>query len=298
MSDCPQPKGKERGSSKCNCIYTSRVAFICKLANVMLTLAFLALLIVWTVVRAPLTRHNESLACIPCDTIKFNANTNLGQVAAANFPIKQRDDGMCCGPAESITQMMFQKEMAAQYHYHSSGQSFLDIVEEYVACERETNDKQTIAKVVGIMGFKSSYIVDGHHKVLWNKNGRTFYANKCIHLDLEGEIFVRQSGYYIVSSQLNLRRRNETGTPINGTRTTTFIHHLDLFSHKYGTTGMLMQTKNSIERNGVYFTSFLSAVFKLNKYDRLSVSISHPELLDNDKKFDNFLVYYTYDLQN
>ncbi|XP_052788290.1 uncharacterized protein LOC128223087 [Mya arenaria] len=178
------------------------------------------------------------------------------------------------------------------------GTGFLDIVEEYVACERETNDKQPIAKVVGIMGFKSSYIVDGHHKVLWNKNGRTFYANKCIHLDLEGEIFVRQSGYYIVSSQLNLRRQNETGTPINGTRTTTFIHHLDLLSHKYGTTGVLMQTKNSIERNGVYFTSFLSAVFKLNKYDRLSVSISHPKLLDNDNKFDNFLVYYTYDLQN
>ncbi|XP_052790925.1 uncharacterized protein LOC128224873 [Mya arenaria] len=239
----------------------------------------------------------ESLACISCDTMKSNAQINLGPEAFGQSAVKQRDDGMCCGPTKSLFEMLFQTEMAAQYYYSSSSQSLIDIAEEYADCEKETNDKQPIAKVVGIVGFKPSYIIDGHHKILWNKNGQTFYANNCLHLELEGEIFIRQPGYYIVSSQLNLRRQNETDTPINETRPTTFIHHVDLLSHKYGTTGVLMQTKKSIEINGVYFTSFLSAVFKLNKYDRLSVSISQPDLLDIGHSNDNFQIYYTYNLQ-
>ncbi|XP_052787443.1 uncharacterized protein LOC128222470 isoform X1 [Mya arenaria] len=190
------------------------------------------------------------------------------------------------------------REMAAQYHYSSSGQSLIDIADEYAGCDRVTNDKQPIAKAVGIVEFKPSDIVDGHHKVQWNKNGRTFYTKHCVHLELEGEIFVRQPGYYIVSSQLNLRRRKETSPTLNESRPTTFIHYVDILSHKFGTNGVLMQTKKSIERNGGYFTSFLSAVFKLNKYDRLSVSVSNPELLDIDNYNDHFLVHYTYDLPN
>ncbi|XP_052790450.1 uncharacterized protein LOC128224581 isoform X3 [Mya arenaria] len=240
----------------------------------------------------------ESLTCIPCDLMKTNAITNPGPEPAGRSAIKQRDDGMCCGPVERITQMLFQKEMTAQFQNSISSRSLLDIIEDYVDCERETNDKKPIAKVVGVVEFKTSYIVDGHYKVLWNKNGRTFYVNNCIHLELEGEIFVRKAGYYIVSSQLNLRRQKEASTSMNETRPTTFSHHVDLLSHKFGTTGSLMQTKNSIARNSVFFTSFLSAVFKLNKNDRLSVSVSHPELLDINNPDDHFLVYYTYDQPN
>ncbi|XP_052806483.1 uncharacterized protein LOC128235721 [Mya arenaria] len=177
--------------------------------------------------------------------------------------------------------------MTAQYHYGSSGQNLIDEAEEYATCERKTNDNQPLPKVGGIVEFKPSYIVNGHHKVLWNKNGRTVYTKHCVHLELEGEIFVRQPGYYIVSSQLNIRPRKETREPMNETRPTRFSHHVDLLSHKYGTTDVLMQTKKS--RNGGYFTSFLSAVFKLNKYDRLSVSVSNPKLLDIDNSNDYLL---------
>ncbi|XP_052789583.1 uncharacterized protein LOC128224026 [Mya arenaria] len=300
----PKPTQKERGSGKCNCIHSKRVALalkqknhavICIVASIILTLIFLVLITMWAVTRAPLTISKESSACIPCDKMEHNSNENQDAEAAG---IKRRDDGICCGPVETIAQILFQKEMAVQYYYSSSSRSLIDMAEVYADCERETNDKQPMAKVVGIKEFTASYIVDGHNKILWNKNGRTFYANNCIHLELEGEIFIRKAGYYIVSSQLNLRRRTETSIPMNETRPTTFSHHVDLLSHKYGTNGVLMQTKKSIATNGVYFTSFLSAVFKLNKYDRLSVSVSHPELLDINNPNDHFLVYYTYDLPN
>ncbi|XP_052785963.1 uncharacterized protein LOC128221389 [Mya arenaria] len=227
-----------------------------------------------------------------------NANTNLSPDPAGRSAIKQRDDGMCCGPVKGIAQILFQTEMAAQYHYGSSGQSFIDIVEEYAACEKVTIDKQPIAKAVGIVEFKPTDIVNGHHKVLWNKNGRTFYSKNCVHLELEGEIFVRQPGYYIVSSQINIRPRKVTRTPMKETRPTMFSHHVDRLTHTYGRTGVLMENKKSIDRNGGYFTSFLSAVFMLNKFDRLSVSVSNPELLDIDNYNDHFLIYYTYDLPN
>ncbi|XP_052785435.1 uncharacterized protein LOC128221053 isoform X2 [Mya arenaria] len=236
----------------------------------------------------------ESLTCIPCDA--FNANTKLGPEPPGSSAIKQRDDGMCCGPAKIILQLILQMEMRAQYHYSNSGQSFIDIAEDSATCERQTHDNQPIAKAVGIVEFKPNYIVDGHYKVLWNKNGRTFYTKSCVHLEHEGEIFVRQSGYYIVSSQLNLLPRKETCTSMNETRPKIFSHHVDLLSHIYGTTGVLMQTMNSIVGNCCYFTSFLSAVFKLNKYDRLYVSVSSPEMLYLDNYNDHFLVYYTYDL--
>ncbi|XP_052790449.1 uncharacterized protein LOC128224581 isoform X2 [Mya arenaria] len=256
----PKPRRKRKGFGKCNSIDLKLHAVICIIANIILAFAFLVLIIVWVVVRAPLTMPKESLTCIPCDLMKTNAITNPGPEPAGRSAIKQRDDGMCCGPVERITQMLFQKEMTAQFQNSISSRS--------------------------------------HYKVLWNKNGRTFYVNNCIHLELEGEIFVRKAGYYIVSSQLNLRRQKEASTSMNETRPTTFSHHVDLLSHKFGTTGSLMQTKNSIARNSVFFTSFLSAVFKLNKNDRLSVSVSHPELLDINNPDDHFLVYYTYDQPN
>ncbi|XP_052788261.1 uncharacterized protein LOC128223065 [Mya arenaria] len=273
-------------------------AVVCIVINVVLTLNFLVLITIWAFVRASFPSLHESSTCIPCDKVASKANKNSGQERAYSA-IQMREDGLCCGPVKQMAWMVFLKEMATQYYdYRQNGQSLLDILDESLLadCERETNNKQPFSKVVGIVDFTPSYIVDGHHKLLWNKNGRTFYSNNCVHLELEGEIFVRQPGYYMVSSQLNLRRRMETSTTINETRPTTFVHHVDLLSHKYGTTGVLMQTKKSIEGKCVYHTSFLSAIFKLNKNDRLSVSVSHPELLDIDNPNDHFLVYYTYDL--
>ncbi|XP_052785956.1 uncharacterized protein LOC128221381 [Mya arenaria] len=163
MSSGPNPTGEERGSGKCNRIQSKQVAFICSVANVILTLAFLVLIIALAVKRTSL-KPQESLACILCDKMKSSVNTNLGPEAAGRSTIKQRDDGMCCGPADSITQILVQMEMAAQYHYGGSGQSLTDIAEEYATCERKTNDKQPIAKAVGIVEFKASDIIDGNKK--------------------------------------------------------------------------------------------------------------------------------------
>ncbi|XP_052815145.1 uncharacterized protein LOC128242133 [Mya arenaria] len=271
-------------------------AIICVILNMLLTFNFLLLITIWAVVRASLSNPQASAMCIPCD--KTTPNTFSGP-KIDHSAIKMGEDGICCGPVESIAQILFRKDVVEQYYeYRKNSASLLDILDDSVIadCQRETSNKQPMSKIVGIVEFKPSYIVNGHYKVLWNKNGRTFSANNCVHLELEGEIFIRQPGYYIVSSQLNLRRQNETGTYRNETSPTIFSHHVDLLSHKNGTTGILMQTRKSIQRNDGYDTSFLSAVFKLNKHDRLSVSVSNPKYLEINNPNDHFLVYYTYDL--
>ncbi|XP_052816353.1 uncharacterized protein LOC128242941 [Mya arenaria] len=280
----------------CKITVKKRHAVICIVINVLLTAAFLILITIWACVRASLTSPHGSSSCITCDNMMSKTYKTSGP-RGSHYAIKMREDGICCGPVEILAQTLLQKEIVEQYYDYSS-QTLLDILDEamLVDCERETNNRQPISKIVGIVEFKPSYTVDGHYRILWNKNGRTFSANNCIHLELEGEIFVRQPGYYIVSSQLNLRRQKETGTFRNETRPTIFNHHVDLLSHQYGTTGILMQTKKSIERNDGYYSSFLSAVFKLNKYDRLSVSVSNPELLNINNLNDHFLIYFTYDL--
>ncbi|XP_052816350.1 uncharacterized protein LOC128242939 [Mya arenaria] len=275
-----------------------RHAVICIVLNVLLMAAFLILITIWAFVRASLTIPQESSSCIDCDTMMSKTYTTSGP-RGGHSAIIMREDGMCCGPVKILAQTLLQEEMVEQYFiYSKDSQTLLDILDESMLaeCEKETNNRQPVSKVVGIVEFKPSYTVDSHYRVLWNKNGRTFSANNCIHLELEGEIFVRQPGYYIVSSQLNLKRQKDTSTSRNETRPTIFNHHVDLLSHQYGTTGILMQTKKSIERKDGYYSSFLSAVFKLNKHDRLSVSVSNPEYLDIDNPNNHFLAYYTYDL--
>ncbi|XP_052816356.1 uncharacterized protein LOC128242943 [Mya arenaria] len=219
----------------CELTVKKRHAVICIVINVLLTAAFLILITIWAFVRAPLSIPQRSSSCITCDNMMSKTYKTSG-ARVDHSAIKMREDGMCCGPVEILAQILLQKEMAGQYYNYSKvSTTLLDILDEPMLadCEREPNNRQPVSKVVGIKEFKPSYTVDGHSRVLWNKNGRTFSANNCVHLELEGEIFVRQPGYYIVSSQLNLIRHREKGTPSNETGPTIFNHHVDLLSHQY-----------------------------------------------------------------
>ncbi|XP_052817444.1 uncharacterized protein LOC128243608 [Mya arenaria] len=230
----------------------------------------------------------SSTYCVPCNDITQPYN-DTGNVIDAWRQIY--NDSVCCGPIRRVMELRIKKEMTKQYFENNQANPSLLVGESFITDCDWVEIKTPTAKLVGVVDSVPSDIVQGHSKLRWNKNNRTFTSNKCIHLELEGEIFVKRPGYYIVSSTLNV---NTTGTNIT---TTIFSHHVNLLSHKFGTTGVLMQHKRSIKEsdNGV-FTSLLSAVFKLHMHDRISVSVSDQNYFTRNFSNDQFTAYYTYDM--
>ncbi|XP_052787854.1 uncharacterized protein LOC128222779 [Mya arenaria] len=227
--------------------------------------------------------------CLACDDLQPRLYNSLATDKDINALRQRLNTSQCCGAFSNVMQLLIKKEVSLQFYQTSTSDSNI-IGESFIKdCDLEVDIKSPKAKLVGVVNSVPSFLVQGHSKLRWNKNSRTFTANNCIHLELEGEIFIKTPGYYMVSSTLN----------INATRsnnTATFSHNVNIFSHKFGTTGVLMQRQRSIKEsgNGV-FTSYMSAVFKLHMYDRISVSVSHPDYIAIDSSTDNFIAYYTYD---
>ncbi|XP_052818527.1 uncharacterized protein LOC128244577 [Mya arenaria] len=185
----------------CACILNGKRmhAIICIVTTILLTLVFLVLITVWALVRTTSTIPQGSSMCIPCDKMMSKTYQNSGQ-KDDHLAIKMRDDGMCCGPAESIAQMLLQKDMVEQfYEYRKNSAGLLDILDDSVLadCQMETSNKQPVSKIVGVVEFKPSYIVRGHYKLLkpsapilriiastWNSKEKYLYDSRATTLFL------------------------------------------------------------------------------------------------------------------
>ncbi|XP_052788284.1 uncharacterized protein LOC128223085 [Mya arenaria] len=252
---------------------------------------FLGLISGWRFKYPTSSPPETNTLCMTCDDLKPPLY-NFLDIDKEIYALRQsHNSSLCCGDVNKVLQLQIKKEVSLQYYDTSESASGI-ITESFIKdCELEKDTKTPKAKLVGLVDSVPSFIVKDNSKLRWNKNSRTFTANNCIHLELEGEIFIKTPGYYIVSSTLNV---NATGSK---TTTTTFSHNVNLLSHTFGTTGVLMQRNRSIkDSEGGVFTSFISAFFKLQKYDRISVSVSHPEYIARNSSDDTFIVYFTYNL--
>ncbi|XP_052777351.1 uncharacterized protein LOC128214754 [Mya arenaria] len=229
----------------------------------------------------------SSMHCVTCDDITQTYPYTVTEHVIDAW----RQISVYCGPIRQIMELRIKNEMTKQYLENRQANSSQFVGESFITdCEWQ-GIKTPTAKLVEVVDSVPSDIVQGHSKLRWNKNSRTFTENKCIHLELEGEIFIKRPGYYIVSSTLHV---NATGT--NNT-TKTFSHNLNMQSDKLWMFGVLMQRKRSIrESNNVIFTSFISAVFKFYVNDRISISVSDPKYLAYNNSNHHFTAYYTYDM--
>ncbi|XP_052789368.1 uncharacterized protein LOC128223927 [Mya arenaria] len=267
------------------------LAFGLLILHIIQTCTFLGLISAWRFKYSTSSPLETNRQCMACDDLKpplYNIPDTDKDISA----LRQRhNSSLCCGAVQNIVQHLIKKEVSLKF-YDTITAGSSNILESFIHnCELEEDLKTPKAKLVGVVDSVPSFIVQGHAKLRWNKNNRTFTENNCIHLELEGEIFIRKPGYYIVSSTLNINamRRNTT--------TETFSHNVNLLSHRIGSTEVLMQRKRSItESDEGDFTSVMSAVFRLQMYDRISVSVSHQEYIARNSSTDNFIAYYTYDL--
>ncbi|XP_052785425.1 uncharacterized protein LOC128221046 [Mya arenaria] len=294
---------KETMGTTCKRIILQKMGFVCKFEDrtlqrayvglvtliIVQSLLFLVLTVSWRIYKEP-PPLESSTYCVPCNDIKQTNPYNVtGHVIDALRQIY--NESVCCGPIRDIMELRSKNEMTKQYVKNAQANPSQLVGESFITdCEWQ-GIKTPTGKLVGVVDSVPSDIVQGHSKLRWNKKGHTFTETKCIHLELEGEIFIKKPGYFIVSSMLNV---NITG--MNNT-TTTFSQSINLLSHKFGTTGSLMRRTRSIRKSkDCVFTSFMSAVFKLQMHDRISVSVSDPNYLDLNYSNDHFTAYYTYDM--
>ncbi|XP_052787425.1 uncharacterized protein LOC128222454 [Mya arenaria] len=250
---------------------------------------FLVLTVSWRIIMEPPPLESSTL-CVTCNDIKQTYPYNHTQHFIDAWR-QTYNDSVCCGPIRTVMELRMHNEMTKQVFENKQSNPSLIVGELFITDCEWKGIKAPKAKLVGVVNSIQSDSVQDHSKLRWNKNGLTFTADKLIHLELEGEIFIRTPGYYIVSSTLNV---NATGTD---NTTTIFSHSLNLLSNNFGTTSVLMQRQKSIkESDHVIFTSFISAVFKLHIYDRISVYVSNPIFLAHNNSNDHFTAYYTYDL--
>lgn len=98
-----------------------------------------------------------------------------------------------------------------------------------------------------------------------------------MHLELEGELFIRRQGKYFVYVNLQLTS-NQSTVVTSGDNVVTL--KLTVLSHRYGYTRAVLEEKQSVYLMSNYTKSRqFGALFDFHEYDRISVLISHPEFI-------------------
>ncbi|XP_060601383.1 uncharacterized protein LOC132754719 isoform X4 [Ruditapes philippinarum] len=142
----------------------------------------------------------------------------------------------------------------------------------------------TMLKTVVNLNIHDSYDSDAcpvpgkNTKVYWSR-----FTDMIIHhmkyIQEEGVIYIKQSGYYFVSSLLTVRANSMTSTDTVNNSEVAIRHVVNVLHHKDGAKQVLLEHVNSMcELSFGYaeWSSNIGAPFYLNKQDRVYVATSHP----------------------
>ncbi|XP_060601380.1 uncharacterized protein LOC132754719 isoform X1 [Ruditapes philippinarum] len=128
--------------------------------------------------------------------------------------------------------------------------------------------------------------ISSHAKPVPGKNTKVYWSrftDMIIHhmkyIQEEGVIYIKQSGYYFVSSLLTVRANSMTSTDTVNNSEVAIRHVVNVLHHKDGAKQVLLEHVNSMcELSFGYaeWSSNIGAPFYLNKQDRVYVATSHP----------------------
>ncbi|WAR27907.1 hypothetical protein MAR_013611 [Mya arenaria] len=263
--------------------------------------------------------------CVQCDEMQ----SFPGFTAVASEDIDRlrsaKNKSSCCSSTDKILRMQIRKKMDEQVYEYTSGLSagiehlnnpFCIVNEFKDTCKPELSGTSLFcpemithilgknncdlvrldenvprAKVVGVVDHVRSSFQTGLRKVRWKKNVDSATNGDITHLEEEGEIFTKQPGTYIVLSKLRIHRDPSAPFAAN------LSHVLYRYSHRDRSETVLMQKSRTMCNigDGLY-DSFISAIFRFHKYDRISVHTTHAQHLQINDTENFFGVFFTYDM--
>ncbi|XP_052782685.1 uncharacterized protein LOC128218950 [Mya arenaria] len=232
--------------------------------------------------------------CVQCDEMQ----SFPGFTAVASEDIDRlrsaKNKSSCCSSTDKILRMQIRKKMDEQVYEYTSGLS-AEMITHILGknnCDLVRLDENVPrAKVVGVVDHVRSSFQTGLRKVRWKKNVDSATNGDITHLEEEGEIFTKQPGTYIVLSKLRIHRDPSAPFAAN------LSHVLYRYSHRDRSETVLMQKSRTMCNigDGLY-DSFISAIFRFHKYDRISVHTTHAQHLQINDTENFFGVFFTYDM--
>ncbi|XP_052783948.1 uncharacterized protein LOC128219860 [Mya arenaria] len=267
-------------------------AFVSILFTCILCISFVSIISALANKNSQRTIRHATNMCMSCDDLQ----SFPGFPAVSSEDIDRlrsaKDQSSCCASTDEILRMRIQKKMDEQVYEYNSGLSaelITDILGKNNCDLVQLDENVPRAKVVGLVDHVGSSFQTDLRKVRWNKNGASATNGDITHLEEEGEIFIRQDGTYVVLSKLRIHRN--PSAPF----TAKLSHVLYRFSHKYGSETVLLQRNRTLCRTSDdQYDSFISAVFRFHKYDRISIHTTHAQHLQVNDTENFFGVFYTY----
>ncbi|XP_045200824.2 uncharacterized protein LOC123554631 isoform X2 [Mercenaria mercenaria] len=208
-----------------------------------------SLVIYWRVVRYERMAPQQQEMCLPRN--KFHSK---GCTDGLSEDFKEtKNVTMCCGNSSYVLDKLVSKVASDRYNSN-------------------TNPVQ----------------IGRNFKLSWNSLSPSYALAGLTHLPDDGTIYVEQTGFYYVFSQIKMKL-DQTMTKLNHT----MKHYIHLISNKGTGTTLLENARPQckIVELETEVTSVIGAVFKLETGDRLYVATSHPEHLIPDYNNNYFSIH-------
>ncbi|KAH3805092.1 uncharacterized protein LOC127834949 [Dreissena polymorpha] len=267
------------------------------------TIIFIAIVITWRC-RRNYDKVGSSI-CTPCtdlwsrrDGLIENKKKLVGTMR------RSEDNSTCCGGSELVLKLAMRKITIDLYFDQTKN---VPVPSKYELCDTH-QDTAPHARLTGIV---STSPKQDSHRLHWTKDGDTFTTNGATHLEDDGEIFIWKPGNYLISTSLHLMTNsNKTGTvDYGGSASTTnptadndsyyvFSQFLYLTSPQTtGKTTVISERRHDLPcgyKEGICFPSVLKAVYRFEEFDRVSVAVSHPQLVVLGDVNSTFTAFYTH----
>lgn len=193
----------------------------------------------------------------------------------------------CCGKAGLVLDGLVSRALSDRYDSNMNPEmTYVNLTE--FNCKEVS--KPQVTKLVGLNKTKQPVLVGETSKVFWNPQNASHTHTSLKYLTDDGTLYVDKSGLYFISSKINIRFKNISDTH----QLQTFKHYVYLISNKKGTITILLEDARSMCDTVTYpteVTSFLGALFKLEKGDRMYVATSHPQYLSYEDSNSFFSIH-------
>ncbi|XP_053391143.1 uncharacterized protein LOC123554629 [Mercenaria mercenaria] len=242
----------------------------------------MSLVIYWRVVRYERMAPQQQEMCLPQN--KFHSK---GCTDGLKEDFKEaKNVTMCCGNSSYVLDKLVSKVASDRYNSNTNPETSELNLTDYNCIE--TKEKKPVAKLVGLATDRKHVQVGTNFKLSWNSLSPSYAVKGLTHLPDDGTIYVEQTGFYYVFSQIKMKLDQSMTKPDH-----TMKHYIHLISNKGTGTTLLENARPQCKLVELEseVTSVIGAVFKLETGDRLYVATSHPEHLISDYNNNYFSIH-------
>ncbi|KAH3740125.1 uncharacterized protein LOC127851089 [Dreissena polymorpha] len=274
--------------------------------EVVLNIAFLLVTAFWVFKRHSniAITETETKICSQCEYLIPLREISTETPGYVDKLKSLEDNKLCCGDAAEVIELAARKNVIDKFY-----EQLRDNVPVDAVCEPQLLPDTPQGLIVGVVKVDPTHS-KGFHRLLWNKNTRTITKGGLMHLEEEGEIFIRKPGKYFVSARLYIDSNSSSMVSVGDSVVSvgdsvvsvgdsvvsvgdTVTLRMSVLSHQLGYSRVVLEIKRNIGDERAWSTPVqFGALFDFYEYDRVSLSISHPSFVALNGTEDQFVATF------